>query len=138
MTKTEILEFLNANPICYLATSENNRPHVRALGMVRADDRGLIFQTVAGKDFPNQLKENPVVEVCFYSRENNLQVRVQGKAALVDDPELREEIIEKRPFLKPWIEKNGIEGILVFRVMDCQALVWTMALNFAPKEYIRI
>lgn len=138
MNKTEILEFLNANPICYLATSENNRPHVRALGMIRADEQGLLFQTVAGKDLPKQLLKNPEVEISFYSRETNVQVRVQGKAALVDDSDLKKEIVEKRPFLKPWIEKNGIEGILVFRVVECQALVWTMATNFAPKEYVRI
>ena len=138
MTKIEILEFLNANPICFLATSENNRPHVRALGMVRADEKGLLFQTVEGKDLPKQLQQNPVVEVCFYSRETNMQVRVQGKVALVDDLELKKEIIEKRPFLKPWVEKNGFDPIFVFRVVDCTALVWTMATNFAPKEYIPI
>ncbi|MGC1402150.1 MAG: pyridoxamine 5'-phosphate oxidase family protein [Thermodesulfobacteriota bacterium] len=138
MTKIEILEFLNANPICFLATSENNRPHVRALGMVRAEEKGLLFQTVEGKDLPKQLQQNPVVEVCCYSRETNMQVRVQGKAALVDDLELKKEIIEKRPFLKPWVEKNGFDPILVFRVVDCTALVWTMATNFAPKEYIPI
>ena len=138
MTKTEILEFLNANPICYLATSENSRPHVRALGMILADEKGLLFQTIEGKDLPKQLLKNPEVEVCFYNRETNIQVRVLGKAVLMDDLELKKAIIEKRPFLKPWVEKNGLDPIFVFRVMDCQALVWTMATNFAPKEYIRI
>ncbi|MBI5583713.1 MAG: pyridoxamine 5'-phosphate oxidase family protein [Deltaproteobacteria bacterium] len=138
MTKTEILEFLNANPICYLATAENSRPHVRALGMVRADEQGLLFQTVEGKDLSKQLKQNPEVEVCFFDREKNMQVRVQGKAVAVDDLELKKEIIEKRPFLKPWVEKNGLAPIFVFRVVDGQALVWTMALNFAPKEYVRL
>ena len=138
MIRSEILEFLNANPICYLATSENNRPHVRALGMIRADEKGMLFQTVEGKDLPKQLQQNPEVEVCFFDREKNTQVRVQGKAALVNDLELKKEIVEKRPFLKPWVEKNGFDPIFVFRVLDCTALVWTMATNFAPKEYIRI
>ena len=67
MTKTEILEFLNANPPCYLATSGHNKPHVRAMRMHRADEKGIIFQTVDGKDLPKQLTENPHVEVCFYN-----------------------------------------------------------------------
>jgi uncharacterized pyridoxamine 5'-phosphate oxidase family protein len=60
MTKTEILEFLNANPTCYLATSEQDKPHVRAMRMHRADEKGIIFQTVDGKDLPRQLKEDPM------------------------------------------------------------------------------
>jgi uncharacterized pyridoxamine 5'-phosphate oxidase family protein len=39
MTKTEILEFINANPTCYFATSENNKPRVRGMRMYRADGR---------------------------------------------------------------------------------------------------
>ncbi|MBI5602111.1 MAG: pyridoxamine 5'-phosphate oxidase family protein [Deltaproteobacteria bacterium] len=138
MNKTEILEFLNVNPICYLATSENNRPHVRAMGMIRADEQGIIFQTVDGKDLPKQLLQNPNIEVCFHNREKNIQIRVFGKAGLVDDLELKKEIAEKRPFLKPWIEKNGFDAIPVFRIVDCTALIWTMATNLEPKEYIRL
>ncbi len=138
MNKTEILEFLNANPLGFLATSENNRPHVRALGMVRADEKGLLFQTVEGKDLAGQLRQNPEVEVSFYDREKNIQVRVNGKVVISDDLELKREIIEKRPFLKPFVEKKGLDPILVFRVVEGKALVWTMALNFAPKEYVSI
>jgi len=50
MTKTEILEFINANPTCYLATSENNKPRVRGMRMYRADGKGIIFQTSNVKD----------------------------------------------------------------------------------------
>jgi uncharacterized pyridoxamine 5'-phosphate oxidase family protein len=61
MTKAEIRDFLNANPICYFAASENNRPSVRALGMVRADEKGILFQIVEGKDLPKQLLQSPEV-----------------------------------------------------------------------------
>jgi pyridoxamine 5'-phosphate oxidase len=71
VTKTEIIEFLNVNPTCYLATSEGNKPRVRALRMVRADEKGILIQTVEGKDLPKQLKDNPQVEICFYSAEKN-------------------------------------------------------------------
>jgi len=138
MTKTEILEFLNANPTCYLATSENNKPHVRAMRMYRADEKGIIFQTVDGKDLPKQLKGNPNVEVCFFSMEKNVQIRVSGKATLVEDLDLKKEIVEKRPFLKPWIEKMGFDVIPVFRIVDCVAHKWTMETNLSPKEYVNL
>ena len=138
MTKTEIIQFLNDNSICYLATSEKNKPHVRAMRMVRADERGLIFQTVEGKDLPRQMRENPSVEVCFYNAENSIQIRVSGRATSVEDLNLKKEIAEKRPFLKPLIEEKGFDLIPVFRIVDGVAVVWTMKTNFLPKEYIHL
>jgi uncharacterized pyridoxamine 5'-phosphate oxidase family protein len=137
MTKVEIIEFLNAHPICYLATSENNKPHVRAMGLVRADEKGLIFQTVDGKDLPKQVKENPNVEVCFFSSEKNIQIRVSGKATWVEDPGMKKEIIEKRPFLKPLVDKGGLKMVPVFRMVDCTAYEWTIEKNLLPKEYVK-
>jgi pyridoxamine 5'-phosphate oxidase len=137
MTKQEIIDFLNANPTCYLATSEGNKPRVRALRMVRADDKGILFQTVEGKDLPRQLTDNPQVEICFYSAEKNVQVRVAGKATPVQDTALQKEILEQRPFLKPLVEKKGFSAMPVFRIVDCAAYVWTMETNFAPKEYVK-
>ena len=138
MTKTEILEFINANPTCYLATSENNKPRVRGMRMYRADGKGIIFQTSNVKDLYKQLKENPQVELCFFNNEKNIQIRVSGKATFVDDLDLKKEIVEKRPFLKPWVEKKGFDMIIVFRIVNCVAHQWTMETNFLPKEYINL
>jgi pyridoxamine 5'-phosphate oxidase len=138
MTKSEIVEFLNANPTCYLATSVNNKPHVRALGMYRADEKGIIFQTVDRKDLPKELKENPNVEICFTSSDKKLQIRVSGRATLIEDIEFKKEIAEKRPFVKPWIEERGFDAIPVFRIVDCVAVIWTMATNLSPKQYINL
>ena len=138
MTKSEIIQFLNDNPTCYLATSENNKPRVRAMRMVRADEKGLIFQTVDGKDLPKQVKGNPDIEVCFFNAEKGIQIRVSGKAKELKDLDLKKEIAEKRPFLKELIEKKGFDVMPVFRIVNCVAVVWTMKTNFLPKEYINL
>jgi len=44
MTKEDIISFVNADPICYLATVEGDRPHVRAIGMYKADEKGILIQ----------------------------------------------------------------------------------------------
>ena len=136
MTKTEILEFINANPTCYFATSVNDKPHVRGMRMYLADGKGIIFQTSNVKDLYKQLKENPYVELCFHSNERNIQIRISGKTTFLNDLDLKKEIVEKRPFLKPWVEKKGFDMIIVFRVVDCVAHQWTMEMNFLPKDYI--
>ncbi len=137
MTKAEIIEFINANPTCYLATAEGTRPRVRAMRMVLADEKGLLFQTVEGKALPKQLMANPDVEVCYFSAEKGIQIRIWGKAVFIDDDGLKKEIVEQRPFVKPMIKEKGFGAMPVFRVVECMADVWTRATNMAPREPVR-
>jgi pyridoxamine 5'-phosphate oxidase len=76
------------------------------------------------------------VELCFVN--DNIQIRISGTAALENDLNLKQEIVAKRPFLKPVTDKYGYESLAVFRVEKMVATVWTMAANLAPKEYIEL
>ncbi len=138
MSKQEILEFINSNLVCYFATSENNQPHVRVLGAYRVDNKGIIFQTWKKKDLYKQIEANPFVEICFLNQVKNLQVRVKGKIVINKDENLNNEIIDARPFIKPWIDEVGLDALVVFAVVDCKACVWDFEMNFASKEYIQI
>ncbi len=140
MNRSEIFEFLNANPAFYLATVEDNRPHVRGMLMYRADENGIIFHTGKGKDLHRQLTQNPHVEMAFNngSFENLIQIRVSGTAELVEDIELKKEIVSKRDFLKPWVEQTGYEPFAVYRVKKGVATVWTLKTNFSPKEHVQL
>ena len=82
MNKTEILEFLNANPTCYLATVEGDKPHVRAMGLFRADENGIIIETGTFKDVYKQMVANPNVELCVFSAKDDIQIRVSGAVEL--------------------------------------------------------
>lgn len=138
MNKKEILDFLNTNPIFHLATVEGNKPRVRGMMMYRADENGIIFHTGKMKDLHKQLTANPNVEMCFSNNnfENLIQIRVSGTVELVENMELKKEIVQKREFLKPFVEKAGYEPFAVYRMKKGVATVWTFATNFAPKEFI--
>lgn len=136
MNREQILEFLNAHPACHLATCEGSQPRVRGMLLYRADASGLIFHTSRGKAVCRQLLANKMVEVCFHSADT--QVRVAGAAELIDDPALKKEIAEARSFVKPWVEKHGYNLLIVFRVTQCKAAVWTMARNFETTQYQKI
>lgn len=138
MDRNEILALLNSNPVFFLATVEDGEPRVRGMLLYRADTNGIIFHTGTMKDVHRQLLANPDVELCFNDIQENIQVRVRGKARPVNDVEIKEEIVASpgREFLKPWVESMGMEVLSVFRVEQCRALVWTMATNFTPKEFI--
>ena len=137
MDKSEILAFLNANRTCHLATVEGDKPHVRTIGIHKANEDGIIFQTGKMKDLHKQLSENPNVELCFNNYKDNIQIRVSGTAELVEDVDLHSEIIVKRPFLKSWIDKAGYE-LAVYRLRKAIATIWTSETNFAPKTYIEL
>jgi len=138
MNKTEIIAFINQNPRCHLATTEDGQPHCRMVLLYSADDNGIVFHTGKMKDLHNQLSENQKVKFCFSDLEKGIQVRVLGVAKLDEDLELKKEIVSKRDFLKPMIENIGYESFAVYRVVNCKAQVWTMETNFAPKEYIEL
>lgn len=138
MNKSEILEFLNAHPACFLATVVGNKPHVRGVLMYRADEDGIIFHTGKMKDLHRELTENPQVELCFTNGKYDFQIRVSGAAELVEELELKKEIVEKRPFLKPWVAQSGYDPMAVYRVRKGRANVWSLAANFAAKEFIEL
>jgi pyridoxamine 5'-phosphate oxidase len=140
MTKNEILDFLNANPVFHLATVEGNKPHVRGLLLYRADESGILFHTGKTKDLHRQLTANPNVEMCFNNGkfQDLIQIRVSGTVEPVEDLELKKEIVQKREFLKPWIERDGYGLLVVYRMKKGMATVWSMETNFAPKKFIEL
>jgi uncharacterized pyridoxamine 5'-phosphate oxidase family protein len=99
MNKEEILQFLNANPACHLATVEGNQPRVRRMMMCRADSAGIVFHTGAFKSLSNQIAQNKQVEICFNSPDK--QVHVAGVVEKLDGLSLKNEVVPARPFLKP-------------------------------------
>jgi pyridoxamine 5'-phosphate oxidase len=136
MNRSAILEFVNRNPVFFLATTDGRAPHVRGMMVYRADEGGIVFTTGKYKDLHRQLAANPMVEICFWSREENRQVRISGNVELVDDPELKKQIVEKYTFLKPWVEKEGYAALAPYRLRHGRATVWTMEANFAPKTFV--
>ncbi|MBN1189237.1 MAG: pyridoxamine 5'-phosphate oxidase family protein [Dehalococcoidales bacterium] len=138
MTKAEILAAMNANPMCHLATVEGNRPHVRGMGMYKADESGIYFQAWKVKDLHQQIVDNPEVELCFNTKDGK-QIRVSGRFEILEDLELKKEVEAKRTFITPIIkEKGGYDVVAIYRLKKGQATVWTMAENFAPKTYVEL
>lgn len=140
MNKKQILEFLNSNPIFHMATVEGDTPHVRGMLLYKADDDGIVFNTGKIKDLYRQLSANPKVEMCFNNGifENLIQIRIAGMVEPVEDLQLKKDIVNKREFLRPWVEKVGYEMLAVYRMKGGVATVWTMATNVEPKEFIQL
>lgn len=139
MTIQDCIKFTNENPICYVATVENDQPRVRALGFWFADETGFYFQTGSAKEFPRQLEINPKTEVCFYHHEGMIgtMLRISGLVEFLHDRTLKEKALNDRPFLKGFGITVDSPGLILFRIAHGQACFWTMENNLKPKEYIK-
>jgi pyridoxamine 5'-phosphate oxidase len=138
MDKKEILDFITKNPVAYMATVDGNKPHVRAMGTYRADENGIIFSMQSPKDVYKQLVKNPEVELCYFV--NSIQVRVSGRMKQLTEMALKKEIVEKRAFYKPGVEKDGWDYVGVFILKHGKATVQDQKAPSpppgAPKVYI--
>ncbi|MBN3033146.1 MAG: pyridoxamine 5'-phosphate oxidase family protein [Candidatus Saganbacteria bacterium] len=144
MNKAEIFELINKNPAFHLATVEGDQPRCRGMFLYRADDDGIVFHTGSMKDVYAQLKRNPKAELCFNDFHSNVQVRVSGKLEEIEDKAYKDEVAAHptREFVRKWraagLVPDFYNEFKVYRLKHAQAVVWTMATNFAPKEYIKL
>ena len=136
MTRDEIFEFMRKNRTFALATSEDNKPHVRTMMLYRVDENGIIFTTGENKDVNRQLTANPMVEMCFYSPQENKQVRINGTVEVIENLELKKEIVRNYPFLQEWVDSVGYDVLVVYCLKGGKAFAWSMETNFSPKKYI--
>jgi pyridoxamine 5'-phosphate oxidase len=126
MNRKEILEFVKRNTTSYMATLENGEPRVRAMDTPHIDQNGITFCTGTGKDVARQLLADPSVELCYWSAEEGIQLRIRGKMERLDDQELKQLIVEtKFTFLKPVVEQYGWDTLTLFRLSCGKVRTWS-------------
>jgi len=142
MNKKEIFEFLNTHGVAALATIDGEKPCVRYVWTVKSDEDGILFHTGKHKDLYTQLTANPNVEMCFVNEDKSVQIRVAGTARLLEDPALKQELAEQRPFLKAIARNTGgsLDFLSIFLLEKGTATIWTMESNMnpEPKTYIEL
>lgn len=138
MDLRDCIKFANENPICFVATTEEDQPRVRALGYWFADQTGFYFKTAKVKDVCNQLRKNPKTEVCFYKKDSLIgtMLRIAGTVEFIEDQQSKEKLVHERPFLKEFEDTIESPDIVIFRLIHGAAYFWTMENNLEPKEYI--
>jgi uncharacterized pyridoxamine 5'-phosphate oxidase family protein len=126
MKRDEVLEFVRTCETSFMATVENGEPRVRAMDTPHVDESGLTFCTGATKDVCLQLMANPNVELCYWSTERNLQLRIRGRMERLSDLGLLKHIVNTRfTFLQPVVERFGWEALALFRLSRGEVRTWS-------------
>ncbi|MCY1721098.1 pyridoxamine 5'-phosphate oxidase family protein [Prolixibacteraceae bacterium Z1-6] len=127
----EFIHFAKDNPVCFLATTDGDQPHVRAILLFFADKTGFYFGTLSPKEMSKQLHKNPKVELCFYNNPHDFsqakQMRLTGKAEFVKDPEMIHKLHEERLFLDDIAGQNLEPYSEVFKVTAGDIHFWSIS-----------
>ncbi len=87
----DVYSYLGDMPISYLATSVDDQPYVRAMMLIKYNDR-FYYATDATDGKVPQIKSNPKVEVCVLIGEGDGALRMRGVLEFVTNEETRAEI----------------------------------------------
>ncbi|MBN2722885.1 MAG: pyridoxamine 5'-phosphate oxidase family protein [Deltaproteobacteria bacterium] len=125
MEAIEILEYINNNKVFSLATSNETVPSVRMMITFKADSTGIYFATDTRKQLHAEILRNPNVELCFFNKELNNQIRIRGVATVEDNEAVKMEAIEKLPFLSRYLVGSKLSpNLTVFRIRHSIAKPW--------------
>ncbi len=121
----EVLEFLQKAGVFYLATSEDNVPHVRPLGFVMECEGKIAFCTSNQKPMCKQLAANPKVEIAAVDKDFNT-MRICGTVKFATTPETQKKALEVMPSLSK-MYSVGDGKFEIFYLAEGKAVCSSMA-----------
>ncbi len=93
-----VCDFLKESGTYYLATTDNNQPHVRPFGTAHIYEGKLYIQTGKSKDVAKQLLANPKAEISAMVKGD--WIRLSGELKLDDRYEAKKSMLDAYPALQ--------------------------------------
>lgn len=101
MTKDEVIDLIRDAGFGFLATTEGNQPRVRPMMPYLTEDNELLVALLPRSRTIAQVKQNPLVEICFVDRKMWYS-RVAGKASISQDQAKKELVWNNIPMLRQY------------------------------------
>lgn len=129
----KVVEFLQANPVQYLATvGRDGKAKCRPFMFSFEKEGKLWFNTGNQKDVYKDMQENPNIEICISSPEFQW-IRISGKAVFVNDRAIKEAALEN-PIVKANYQTPDNPLFEVFYLKDAHAVLADFSGN-PPQEF---
>lgn len=119
----EIMELLEKNPAVFLATSDGDKARVRPFQFQFARDGRLWFVTARNKEVWGQMQANSWVEISNFAPDMTT-LRVQGRAVLEDDLEIKRQVLELRPMIKSIYGSADNPILASFHIQPIRAVIF--------------
>lgn len=129
----EVVEFLQANPVQYLATvGRDRKAKCRPFMFAGELDGALWFCTNNKKDVYQDMRNNPWVEVCV-SSPDYAWLRLHGKVVF-EDNRAAKEMCMANPIVKGQYQSADNPVFEVFRLAEAEAVIADFSGN-PPKSF---
>ena len=106
---------IEADRFPHLATIDGDTPRVRPVSPVRTDGFTVYVANLRSYHKTIEIATNPNVELCYLDDGHN-QVRLTGKAEVVTDRGLLEEIWNANPLLRQYLGSLDNPQLIVYRI----------------------
>ncbi|MDH4089552.1 MAG: pyridoxamine 5'-phosphate oxidase family protein [Cyclobacteriaceae bacterium] len=119
-----------------LATMDGNQPRVRPVSPVRTEGFTVYVANLKSYGKTAEIALNPSVELCYLDEDHN-QVRITGKAKIVDDRNLLEEIWNANRLLQHYLGSVDNPELVVYRINPERVrfmLEWALQYYEVPLE----
>lgn len=127
MKREGIFRFANENPICYLATIENDRPHVRIMKLWYADKTGFYFEVLSPKDLCKQIDNAKDLT-------KGHEMRISGDIEFVTDAAIINKARKECEYLEDLGGQPVDSYVEVFKLAHGDAKIWKLKTNILQEN----
>jgi general stress protein 26 len=110
---------VKADRFPHLASIDGDQPRVRPVSPVRTDGFTVYVANLRSYHKTAEIAANPNVELCYLDDHHD-QVRITGKAEVVTDRAILQEIWDANPLLRNYLGSIDNPELLVYRITPRQ------------------
>ena len=119
-----------------LASIDGDQPRLRPVSPVKTDGFTVYVANLKAYHKTQEIAANPKVELCYMDSKHD-QVRITGKAeVLEDEPEIRE-IWESNPLLSQYLGTSDNPMLIIYKIIPKQVRFmreWALEYHEVPTE----
>jgi general stress protein 26 len=122
------LELVKKVKFPMLATIDGNQPRVRPVSPVRTDGFTVYVANLKSYGKTTEIEANAAVELCYLDEDHN-QVRITGRAEVVRDRKLLEEIWNANRLLQHYLGSIDNPQLIVYKIVPSRVrymLEWSL------------
>lgn len=113
---SDCYKFIRECGYFFLATSVDNRPYLRPLGMIYSNNKNLFFATDTRKTLHSDLQNNSQIELATYNSHTHRWIRIRGTAVQENSIHIKEEMSELYPLLKQNYRDEEEIYLVIFKI----------------------
>ena len=112
-----VIDYFKSQPLMYLATIDGNQPKVRPMALIYHKDT-CWFVSIAGRKKIKEIETNDNIEFAInpQDREDLSTIRGTGRAVLIDDQELRQDLANVIPWFDEYWESAEDSNFFLYKI----------------------